>query len=266
MNVIRFGVILVSIVCATNAYALEYKIDKSKHFVVEYPVSVGKTWASTVLRTAERNYDKIANRLGFRRYTNYWTWDNRAKIIIHPDKNTFIEKTGQPFWSEGGARYGHQFSQGRSIISYKQETEFIDSILPHEVSHLILRDFIGYNRKIPIWFDEGIAQLFEVDKLTKANKAIHVWLKKNKPIPFHQLFRYEVRFETNPLKVDIFYIQSVTIIDFLLKNYGSTKFGELCRDMRDGYYFQEALLRTYKIYFKTVDEFEKKWVSYMKTY
>ncbi len=239
---------------------------KSEHFTITASPTISASWNKSVLRKAEYHYDRISRRLGFSKYSNYWTWEDRVNIKLYADQKEFMAKTNQPAWAIGGAQYGHRFSQGRSIISFKQEQGFLNGILPHEISHLILRDFIGYDKTIPLWFDEGVAQLFEEGKPQKAHKAMKDWVRVNKPIPFNQLFKYDVRYETNPLRVSIYYAQCLTIVDYMIKIHGSNKFAKLCRAMKDGKPFDQALLSTYKLVFNSVEDFEKKWLSYMKTY
>lgn len=238
---------------------------KSNHFILESAPSNSHSLNQAVLRKSEYYYDKITRRLGFSKYKNYWTWDDRVKITLYGSKESFLKQTNLPEWSIGGATFGRHFSVDRSIVSFSQQDGFIDGILPHEIAHLVLRDFIGYTRTIPLWFDEGVAQLFERDKKTKAQQMMHSWVKSNKPIPFSIMMNYDIRLETDPLKVSVYYAQCVTMIDYLISIYGSTRFGDLCKFVKEGVRFEKAFMRAYKNIFDSIEEFEKKWLSYMKT-
>ena len=249
-----------------DAQCFYWEEEKGKHFIVKYPSDKSASWAREILRQAEVYYEKIAAEIGYARYRNFWTWENRVIITIFPDQKTFIEMTGQPDWSRGGAAGHRELLNSRSIISYPQEGRFIEEILPHEISHLILWDFVGFNKRLPVWFEEGVAQLQEKDKIELANMAMKRLVATDEFIPFDVLFRIDIREETDPLKVTIFYLESFLIVDFLIKKYGSESFGRLCRNLRDGKKFEDALAAAYILKINSISDFEKKWLRYMKNF
>ena len=64
---------------------------------------------------------------------------------------------------QGFASIYSELFKSRIIVSYKDQPNFVEVILPHEITHLILHDFIGFDRPIPRFFDEGVAQLEQKD-------------------------------------------------------------------------------------------------------
>ena len=68
-----------------SAYAVEWKELSSDHFIIYY--SGDRKFAKGVADKAEYYYRRIAADLGYPRYSNFWTWDNRAKIYIYPDQS-----------------------------------------------------------------------------------------------------------------------------------------------------------------------------------
>lgn len=46
---------------------------------------------------AEEYYHKIAYQIGYARYGNFWTWNDRVRIIVYPDQKVFMMETQQPF-------------------------------------------------------------------------------------------------------------------------------------------------------------------------
>jgi len=66
------------------------------------------------------------------------------------------------------------------------------------------------------------------------------------------------------LAAAIFYIQSFSLIDFIITNYGSARFSKLCRNLKDGINFKSAFRKSYIGIFDDLFDLEKKWVSYMK--
>ena len=241
----------------------DFKEVKGNHFVVFYNEGVGTETAQTVLRRAEGYYDKIGDQIGYTRYNKFWTWDERAKIIIFATQASFLANTGMPAWSTGYANRDSQLFKSKVIMTYQQEADFYDGLLPHEISHLIMHDFAPKER-VPIWFDEGVAQLWEADKSDVARTLMRILVEKNKYIDFSVLMGWDIREEKDPNKVKIFYAQSLSVVEFLIKQYGNEAFGRLCRYLHDGKSFDEAIHLTYP----GVDSFKDlqgKWASYSRT-
>jgi len=245
-------------------FSQEWKEVKGKHFIIQYPVSVGTSWARRVLSASERYYDKIASQIGYARYQNFWTWNERVKVLIYPDKATFSQETGQPAWSRGGAGRDAGLTHSRHIVTYKQEEGFLDGVLPHEISHLIIRDFIGSTRAVPLWLDEGLAQLYDGSKRAIARQIMREAVRQGRYLSFTTLLTQDIRTEHDETKVRIFYAQSISVIDFLIQSYGNNKFGQFCRYLKNGKTLEEALRATYTSFINSIADLEKRWVEYMQ--
>ncbi|MFC1621405.1 hypothetical protein ACFL2G_03775, partial [Candidatus Omnitrophota bacterium] len=142
--------ILSSVLCPLySVRAQEWNELSGDHFFIYYTEDEG--FAKELSDEAEMYYRNIATDLGYPRYSNFWLWDDRVKIYIYPDRSTYLKATNMPEWSSGMADYIN-----RHIASYIRSKEFIDYILPHEIAHLIFRDFVGFKGEIPLWLDEGV--------------------------------------------------------------------------------------------------------------
>ncbi len=241
---------------------LQWLSMKDSHFIVYFQEERDTPIARKILREAEKYYQRIGTTIGFTRYGDFWTWDNRARIFLFASKETFLTETGQPEWSTGYVNKDAVAIIGRMIVTYRQEENFFDGLLPHEIGHLILHEFIK-DARIPSWFDEGIAQLYEAGKPEQAFRAMKPLVSRGQFIHFRDLMRWDVQQQQDPFNVTLFYAQSVTIVDFLIKRYGSDAFGRLCRNMRDGKSLEEALDKVYPNTVPTLSDLEQKWVSFM---
>ena len=65
-----------------------------KHFIVFYDADWGEHNAREMLNAAENYYKKIGDMVGFTRYSDFWTWEERVKIFVFSDQESFVEKTG----------------------------------------------------------------------------------------------------------------------------------------------------------------------------
>jgi len=150
---------------------------------------------------------------------------------------------------------GRASSERHEISSYRQsEDSFLSSLLPHEMSHLILGDFIG-REHIPLWLNEGFAQ-WEHNR----NPS------KTTPLParafaLKALMDMDVREDRDVTRVALFYAQSANIVGFLINTRGGGRFGTLCHGLRDGKTIEAALSAAYPDDLTTVDALEQKWLS-----
>ncbi|MDD5136190.1 MAG: peptidase MA family metallohydrolase [Candidatus Omnitrophica bacterium] len=242
-------------VCFTAAATEDWKEVKSEHFIVGYIED--ENFAEEVSHRAEQYYSKIASDLGYSRYDNFWTWENRARIYIYRTREEYLGATGAKEWSYGFASYG-----AKTIVSYAHSEKFLNTLLPHELTHLIFRDFVGFKGEVPVWLDEGVAQWEEEDKRKAAIEAIKELVAKKDIIPLPRLMQMDVG-EVSDSEVSFkFYVEAVTIVGFLIKQHGESKFTLFCRQLRDGDTINAALSSVYSDSIRNAGELEKEWLKY----
>ncbi len=251
------GLLLLALPCLASDQ--EWKEEKSRHFIVHY-LDNDSRFARTVAHKAEEEYRRISTDLGFKKFDNYWTWGNRAKIYIYKTKRQFTLETKAPPWASGKAEY-----KGRKIYTCRDSSDFIDSILPHEMTHLVFRDFMGFEGDIPLWLDEGVAEWEEKNNRTVLENIVRDLMKKNGITPLRNLTIMDVRKEKNPRKAVEFYAQSASLVGFMIKTYGSAKFRKFCGQLRDGKAFNNALRFTYPEKVRTIEELEARWKESIRT-
>ena len=231
--------------------------EKSEHFLVYY--TNDPQFAQEVSRKAEMYYKRIASELDYQRYSDFWTWDKRVKVYIYPDRGSFLKSTDQPQWSEGMADYS-----SKTISSYAWSEGFLDALLPHEMAHLIFRDYVGFTGEVPLWLDEGVAQWMEPKKRELVKTAIARIAQQGKLLSVAQMMSLDIRMNEDAEFVGAYYVQAVSLVSFLVTQYGPTKFGNFCRQLRDGKTVQEALIFVYPTSIRSLEELERKWVQYIK--
>ena len=252
---------------------------KGEHFIVYF---VGnKLFPGKVLHNAEKEYERIASDLGYARYSNFWTWAKRVKIYLYPDRSSFLEASGQAEWSEGMADY-----KNKKILSFTENSEFLATVLPHEIAHLIFRDFVGFEGEVPLWLDEGVAQWEEKIDRGWIKRLTSGHLKKGTLLSVKDIMNVDIRtikdtdkIHFHPTSVDgrpgiiildgknlvnLFYLESASLVGFLIERYGANRFTDFCRQLRDGNNLEDALCYAYPAYFSGIEQFEKEWVKYLK--
>jgi len=228
----------------------DWQVVKSPHFLVMH---VGdEVFAQSVSEKAEGYYSTIAADLGFTRYQNFWIWDNRVKILVYPTAQAFSDACQAPVWAIGRASISRH-----EIASYQQSGPgFLTSLLPHEMSHLILSDLIG-QALVPLWLTEGFAQ-WEQDGRKSSGRVPGPWFK------LKYLMIADIRQDTNQERVAIFYAQSASVVGFIINTYGGASFGAFCKALRDGKTVEAALAATYSPDLSSLDALEQKWLNSLR--
>jgi hypothetical protein len=238
-------------VCAEDE---NWQIEKSKHFLVYYTVDAVE--AKEVLIRAERYYDAIAADLGFTRYGGFWLWDRRVKILIYPTAESFAIACHAPAWAAGRADV-----RLREIAGYHQGGKgFMEGVLPHEMAHLILNDFVGSDR-LPLWVAEGFAQWEQY------GRDPHFFGRETQGmnrLPFEEWTRFDVRREPDRDMAARYYRQSASVVGFLIATFGGERFGRFCRALRDGKVMEKALESAYPDHVPGLAQLEAAWVKYVE--
>ena len=71
-------------------YESQWQKTKGKHFIVYNPKNMDSWKARQILSAAEQYYVSIASQIGYTRYDQFWTWEQRVKIFIFENKENFV--------------------------------------------------------------------------------------------------------------------------------------------------------------------------------
>ena len=238
----------------SRALAAEWKEEKGDHFIVYY--GGDPAFAKEIKRSADLYYTRIAEDLGYARHSNFWQWDKRVKIYIYPTEAAFQQATGKPAWTKGLADYN-----AKTIITYAWSKGFTDALLPHEITHLIFRDFVGFKGEVPLWLDEGVAQWEEPKKREIARDVAVFLIKSGKNFPLEELTKMDVRESQDQEAIHYFYMQSVSLVDYLVKKHGPRQFTVFCRALRDGKSMDAALKAAFPNSLVSLKELEERWIQ-----
>ena len=272
-------VLFISLILVTGSLAQEWQALNGDHFIIYFLGN--EQIAKDILDKAEFFYRNIATELGYPRYSEFWLWDKRVKIYIYPDHQTFLKATGQPQWSQGMADY-----KNKTIVSYAWSKGFVESLLPHEMAHLIFRDFVGFKGEIPLWLDEGVAQWSEEPKRKQIKAVAKQFFNDDAVLSLEDMMKLDIRkvtaadrvyirstitkkgdrgilFLSGDNLINTYYIQAVSLVGFLIEKYGSYAFSSFCRELRDGKKLEDALRFAYPDHIRDLNEFEQRWREYL---
>lgn len=255
-----FAVIIVFslLLSPLNINAGDLKELYSDHFVIVSDKTIDQQYLYKVKNMAEYFYKTLTQEFKFIR-DEPWLWKNRAKIFVAKDRGEYIKQYGCPEWSNACVDY-----QGKAIFTYPQQKEF-SLILSHELTHIIFREYLGL-QQLPLWLDEGMSVYMEYKYEKKPSDDKFVLLKKmlseGKFIKFDELSRLtppELKSKSKDY-VGIFYLESFSIINFLVKKWSRYKMSNFFKFIKDGYSINEALCKAYNI--RTLEELENQWIRF----
>ena len=251
------GIVLFLTTYSSSATAKDWQELKGSNFIVYYREAVPEDFVRTVMDSAEDSFGQVSANLGISRYQS-WASEKRASIYIYTDQNDYINNGGQAGWSHGAA-----LISSKTIKTFPSDEGFFDALLPHELGHIILHEFVGPYANIPLWFDEGVAMYQEKAKHIGAGKIVQEALEKGQFIPLTELTDMRLYNNSDRATVDLFYAESASIVNFIITQLGESHFYKLCRELKENTRFVDALPKIY-MHIDNLDDLNKKWVNYLK--
>jgi hypothetical protein len=229
-----------------------WSIFKSTHFIVYYR-QASQELLDQLTQKAEGYYDEITEEFGFNRL-NFWTWDNRAKIYLFDTQEEYRKVNSNLDWSIGLVTVGN-----KSIQSYSTAPGLLDNVLAHELAHIIFREMVGFNNPaVPLWLEEGVATFQERRSENKFSKSyLSAKIKTNTFMSLNQLNSFDLMHTKDKQSVEVFYLESHSLLYYLIKEFGKDKFVLFCQYLRDYKDLTRALRSAYS--FDSQSEFETAW-------
>lgn len=239
-----------SISCAEVVSSL-WQVEKTQHFMVYYQ-EAPHGYIKALADKAEKYYGGIVEKLGYTRF-DFWNWDNRAKIYMYSNLEDYQKENQRNSWSGAFVSV-----RGRVIKSFVGQQKFMDSILPHEIAHIVFREFIGLKKDLPLWFDEGVACVHEESILKYRLAALRKFLEQGQSLGLEELSAIK---DTEKISPELFYSEAASLVNFLLTKYGTNGFLDFSRELKNGADWKDALRKAYN--FQTLKEMESRWKQYI---
>ncbi len=223
-------------------------------FNIFYRASVPEDFVQTTMDTAEDELKRVTDNLGITNAPS-WRGDRQIKVYIYSDRDDFVKNGGQALWAHGVA-----FARARTIKLYPDATGFFDTILPHELGHIIFRDYIGFTPEVPLWFEEGVAIYQEKAKRLGSDEIVKQAIENGQFIPLSQLTSMRLYKDTDNKVVDLFYSESASVVHYMITGIGEQEFYMLCGEIKNNIPFPEALHKVY-LRFKAIDDLNQAWMD-----
>lgn len=174
-------------------------------------------------------------------------WHPRCQIVLHRSQQSYVSAVGRGSERTVGSSLIN-VDKGRTIVRRIDllggGTDFLSAALPHELTHVVLRERLP-STAVPRWADEGAAILAD----TKAKQSRHhndladALVRRTAFRAGELLTRDEY---PGPERMGVFYGQSASLAKFLIERESPARFVEFIEQATmQGY--DTALQKVYRI-------------------
>lgn len=206
-------------------------------------------------------------------------WAVRFPIFVYRDANDYFAH-GAPQGS-AGVTFGHETGKTQKILIYQLAPKegrrgkggggggggdtvwkyALESVLPHELTHAVLNEFFG-GQEIPRWLHEAVAGRFE-----QTRKHYFEAARFARFVLGGEYFRMRDLFEHKggyPERISLFYEQAAIVVLYLFET-GPEAMNAFLTELAAGNDHDAACAAALGIPQEgAVEEFEKRWVDWMK--
>ena len=184
-------------------------------------------------------------------------FDPPCRIELYVEGREFQKAEGQPSWSPACAK-SKMGRDGKPILmwaTYQKAPELVSSVIPHEMSHLVLRRVLP-GLDVPLWIDEGlaIAQEPEYKKQYLLSGMLNA-ARMGKALPFETLLALDDY--PHPGLIHTYYAQSMLATEVLLERGGYDRLFKLVGRVQEGR-LKDALADLYGL---SINGFKALWAE-----
>lgn len=176
------------------------------------------------------------------------------QIVVYGAQDEYRKKTGQPEWSAG-------VSVGNAIYTFRREG--VETTIAHEMTHLIVYEYMGRVEPDHRWVNEGLAVYEEMkaaaaigyrgDPFAEARARI-----RSSPIPMDQMIRLTPASEREHT-VSAWYAQANSMIQFMIERGGRIGFAQFLTALRDGRPLDNAIGGSFPGTWRDSGDFYQSW-------
>lgn len=210
-----------------------------------------ETRANRLLKTAVEALDRISQQIGV-------TPELKAKVYLYGSKSDMAMAlySRSESYDAMTTTLGVLVSEDTLLLLSSEPDS--GQTMAHELTHLVVGQATDnpYQAPIPRWLDEGLA-MYNEGKLPGRNREALDWAIENDVLIS---VRSMTGYSGDAAQVNLFYAQSYSLAEYLLKEYGKDKMVELLQVFRRGAYQDDALKEVYDF---DIDQLDDQWREYV---
>jgi tetratricopeptide (TPR) repeat protein len=227
-----------------------WKRKETPHFEVYYEKEI---FFNRIAPAAEKVLPRIFALFGYPKPT----WDRKCKIYLFSNlsdwKKFLATNKGKVLeWYEA---FAIEHAMEIYLYETRDTSEMVESILPHELTHVVLHSVVGDVSHTPLWFQEGLAQLHDEPRKKNAQRMIPTLRRTSAYIPLEELVSLR-GYPAETEKVSTFYMESLALVNLFFEKFGGVKIREMALAFRQPVSFEFVLQ---KVFGMTFTDLEKLW-------
>ncbi len=225
----------------------------SEHFEIYYEK---RRWLSPTTRAMEKAFDHITGTFGM----GDVQWQTRITAYMFEDREAwdeFLEANEDKRIEEWATAFAAPWGNEIYLHVEKEKDELYKHTLPHELAHVMHHRYVGGIYQ-PIFLQEGIAVSMEDDGASDARREIKRRVRRGTAFPLARLMGLDGYPEKD---VRLFYMQSATVVGFIVDEYGLDALKEFMFAFKNTRDAAEAIDEVFGI---SLDTFEQKWEKYVR--
>jgi len=126
----------------------------------------------------------------------------------------------------------------------------VGEVFRHELAHVALADAVGDSRRVPYWFNEGLAVHLSGESSLLRLRTLWSATLSGRLIPLERL---DATFPADAVAADLAYAESADVVRFLLRQQERERFPRLIERVHDGQSFATALRDAYGLDFVSLE-------------
>jgi hypothetical protein len=126
----------------------------------------------------------------------------------------------------------------------------VNEVFRHELAHVALGDAVGDSRRVPYWFNEGLAVHLSGESSLLRLRTLWSATLSGRLI---SLERLDANFPADAVAADLAYAESADVVRFLLRQQERERFPRLIERVHDGQSFAAALRDAYGLDFISLE-------------
>jgi hypothetical protein len=187
-------------------------------------------------------------------------WACKCDVFVYASAQDYSSATGARPETPGHSRIEADRGTGRIVSRrihlHATSPRMLESDLPHETTHVVLADLFGHH-PVPCWADEGMAVLSEPNERQEHfRRDLARFAGANKLFNLRQLMQMTSYPDRH--RLEAFYAQSVSLVEFLTRERGPQTLTAFLRDGLQGGY--EASMQKHYGY-RNFEELQERWSS-----
>jgi tetratricopeptide (TPR) repeat protein len=146
-------------------------------------------------------------------------------VYLYPTQHDFQTRTGATDWTPAFSTWDLRLGRLRKheIKTYQDCPQLLASVLPHELTHLLLAARLEYRRTIPLWAAEGLAVYSEpAFKHRYYDRILSLAVRQRRLMPLKALLATTAYPDREEL--DLFYAQCLSLTRYLIRRTSYARF------------------------------------------